>query len=99
MPAFGTNPNVMCYIDDLYVYLRARANDAIGRVRPEKRGLATGTYYTGFDTGVSIGSILLGAISQHLGFAVMWPLAAGCILLEPDPGIRHEKHAGGARMG
>src|ERR1700687_3649810 len=37
MPAFGTNPNVMCYIDDLYVYLRARANDAMGRVRPEKR--------------------------------------------------------------
>jgi methanol metabolism-related c-type cytochrome len=37
MPAFGANPNVMCYIDDTYVYLRARANDAIGRVRPEKR--------------------------------------------------------------
>jgi methanol metabolism-related c-type cytochrome len=37
MPAFGTNPNVMCYINDIYVYLRARANDAIGRVRPEKR--------------------------------------------------------------
>ena len=37
MPAFGTNPNVMCYIDDTYIYLRARANDAIGRVRPEKR--------------------------------------------------------------
>jgi methanol metabolism-related c-type cytochrome len=37
MPAFGTNPNVMCYVDDLYVYLRARANDAMGRVRPEKR--------------------------------------------------------------
>jgi methanol metabolism-related c-type cytochrome len=37
MPAFGTNPNVMCYIDDLYVYLRARANDAIPRGRPAKR--------------------------------------------------------------
>jgi methanol metabolism-related c-type cytochrome len=37
MPAFGTNPNVMCYIDDLYIYLRARANDAWGRMRPEKR--------------------------------------------------------------
>ena len=34
MPAFGDNPNVTCYIDDLYVYLRARANDAVGRVRP-----------------------------------------------------------------
>jgi methanol metabolism-related c-type cytochrome len=36
MPAFGTNRNVMCYIDDIYIYLRARANDAIGRERPEK---------------------------------------------------------------
>jgi methanol metabolism-related c-type cytochrome len=37
MPEFGTNPNVMCYIDDLFVYLRARANDAIPRGRPAKR--------------------------------------------------------------
>ena len=36
MPAFGTNPNISCYMDDLYVYLRARANDALGRVRPPK---------------------------------------------------------------
>jgi methanol metabolism-related c-type cytochrome len=36
MPAFGDNPNVACYMDDIYVYLRARANDAIGRIRPEK---------------------------------------------------------------
>lgn len=36
MPAFGTNPNVMCYLDDIFVYLRARANDALGRGRPEK---------------------------------------------------------------
>lgn len=36
MPAFGTNPNVACYMDDLYVYLRARANDAWGRTRPAK---------------------------------------------------------------
>jgi methanol metabolism-related c-type cytochrome len=37
MPAFGENTNVACYMDDLYVYLRARANDAVGRVRPGKR--------------------------------------------------------------
>ena len=36
MPAFGTNPNVACYLDDLYVYLRARANEAWGRARPAK---------------------------------------------------------------
>jgi methanol metabolism-related c-type cytochrome len=36
MPAFGDNPNVVCYMDDLYVYLRARASDAVGRARPAK---------------------------------------------------------------
>ena len=36
MPALGDNPNVACYMDDLYIYLRARANDAVGRVRPAK---------------------------------------------------------------
>jgi len=36
MPAFGDNQNVVCYLDDLYVYLRARANDAVGRGRPAK---------------------------------------------------------------
>ena len=35
MPAFGDNPNVACYMDDIYVYLRARAHDAVGRVRPK----------------------------------------------------------------
>jgi methanol metabolism-related c-type cytochrome len=37
MPAFGDNTNVACYMDDLYIYLRARANDAVGRNRPGKR--------------------------------------------------------------
>ncbi len=37
MPSFGLNKNVMCYLDDLYVYLRARSDDALGRVRPAKR--------------------------------------------------------------
>ena len=36
MPALGDNPNVACYMDDLFVYLRARANDAVGRGRPPK---------------------------------------------------------------
>jgi methanol metabolism-related c-type cytochrome len=37
MPAFGDNQNVMCFVDDLFVYLKARANDAIPRGRPQKR--------------------------------------------------------------
>ena len=36
MPSFGVDRNVMCYIDDIYVYLRARADDAVGRARPSK---------------------------------------------------------------
>ena len=53
----------------------------IDRVRPEQRGLATSTYFTGFDAGISIGSLLLGMVSQHWGFGVMWTLAAACTLL------------------
>ncbi|ESR25796.1 Cytochrome c oxidase polypeptide II [Lutibaculum baratangense AMV1] len=34
MPAFGTNPNVMCYLDDIYTYLRARAQGDLPRGRP-----------------------------------------------------------------
>jgi methanol metabolism-related c-type cytochrome len=36
MPALGTNPNVMCYIEDIYTYLKARADGALGRGRPAK---------------------------------------------------------------
>ena len=36
MPAFGTNPNVMCYIEDIYTYMRARADGVLGRGRPAK---------------------------------------------------------------
>jgi len=36
MPALGDNKNVMCYIDDIYVYLRARSVEAVGRSRPVK---------------------------------------------------------------
>ena len=37
MPAFGLNKNVMCYIDDLYVYTRARTHEAVPRGRPAKK--------------------------------------------------------------
>jgi methanol metabolism-related c-type cytochrome len=36
MPAFGNNSNVVCYLDDIYVYLRARASEAVDRARPAK---------------------------------------------------------------
>ncbi len=37
MPAFGTNLNVLCFMDDLWVYLKARADEAIPRGRPRKK--------------------------------------------------------------
>jgi methanol metabolism-related c-type cytochrome len=36
MPSFGTNKNAMCYLDDIYVYLKAVGSDAIPRGRPAK---------------------------------------------------------------
>ena len=36
MPAKGQNKNVMCFIDAIYIYLRARGDGAMGRGRPEK---------------------------------------------------------------
>lgn len=42
MPAFGVNKNVMCFINDLYAYLKARASDGLppgqlgGRNRDDK---------------------------------------------------------------
>ena len=37
MPAFGTNRNAWCYIDDIYVYLLARGTGAIPRGRPAEK--------------------------------------------------------------
>jgi methanol metabolism-related c-type cytochrome len=37
MPAFGTVEDVALYIDDIYAYLKARSDDAIGRGRPQRQ--------------------------------------------------------------
>lgn len=39
MPALGDNLNVMCYIDDLYIYIKARSTDALqgGRLSADQR--------------------------------------------------------------
>jgi methanol metabolism-related c-type cytochrome len=36
MPAQGENKNVMCFVDEIYTYLRARSDGAVGRGRPDK---------------------------------------------------------------
>lgn len=37
MPSFGDNQNVMCYLDDIYIYLKAVGSEAIPRGRPAER--------------------------------------------------------------
>ena len=37
MPAFGENRNVMCFVDDLYAYLKARSDGVLDRGRPRKK--------------------------------------------------------------
>ena len=32
MPSFGNNKNVACFLDDFYVYLKARADGALGKI-------------------------------------------------------------------
>jgi len=44
MPSFGDNKNVTCYLNDIYVYLRARSTGALGRGRPPHHAQKTGQY-------------------------------------------------------
>jgi methanol metabolism-related c-type cytochrome len=49
MPAFGEDKNVMCFIQEIYTYLRARSTGALGRGRPDKHapepaGFEAGSY-------------------------------------------------------
>jgi methanol metabolism-related c-type cytochrome len=37
MPAFGTVQDVALYIDDIYAYLKARSDGALGRGRPQRQ--------------------------------------------------------------
>ena len=37
MPSFGSDRNIMCYIDDIYTYIKARSTDAMPPGRPAGR--------------------------------------------------------------
>lgn len=43
---------------------------------PERRGIATATFYTAFDLGIGLGSILLGWVSQLAGYQVLYVVCA-----------------------
>jgi len=38
MPSFGTTEDVVNYLDDIYAYLKARSDGALGRGRPKRVG-------------------------------------------------------------
>ncbi|MBP0614468.1 c-type cytochrome [Jiella sp. KSK16Y-1] len=38
MPAWGEDPNVMCSMDAIYIYLRARTDGVVGRGEPKRIG-------------------------------------------------------------
>lgn len=58
---------------------------AVAAVEPWRRGVATSTYFIGFDVGIAIGSLLGGTIANALGYAAMYcvvaafPLIAGIL--------------------
>ncbi|GGE64149.1 MFS transporter [Priestia taiwanensis] len=43
---------------------------------PEKRGVANATFFTAFDLGIGLGSILLGFVSQFMGYQVLFFICA-----------------------
>ncbi len=50
-------------------------------VSPDERGMAVSTYFLGFDSGISTGSFLLGAVATTFGFGVTWVVSACCVSL------------------
>jgi MFS family permease len=47
----------------------------------DDRGMAVSTYFLGFDSGISAGSFILGAVATPFGFSTAWVVAACCVLL------------------
>ncbi|MBN8202407.1 MFS transporter [Bacillus sp. NTK034] len=53
---------------------------AIKQADPAKRGLATSTFFTLFDTGIGLGSYVLGVLAVKTGFASLYFMLAGVAL-------------------
>jgi MFS family permease len=50
-------------------------------VEPARRGKATATLFSSFDSGVGLGAVLFGLIAQHAGFRIMWIMEAAFLVL------------------
>lgn len=53
----------------------------IQRVPVYRRGAANGTFFSAFDLGIGVGSMLLGAVAELTGYAVMYRFSAIALLL------------------
>lgn len=56
-------------------------NLAVVRARPDQPGKATGVSQTGIYVGTTAGPLILGPVSEQLGYGVTWGLAAALALL------------------
>jgi MFS family permease len=53
---------------------------AVDPVHPDERGMALSTYFIGFDSGISVGSFIPGAIAAGFGFNAAWVFSSICVL-------------------
>jgi MFS family permease len=60
---------------------------AIDFVSKDERGMAVSTYFLGFDTGISAGSFIMGAIVTPFGYSAAW-IAVACFVLLGLLGIK-----------
>lgn len=57
----------------------------VDKVPPEGRGTAMATFFTAFDLGIGLGSVLLGALASLVGVPAMFLVTAGLALLALIP--------------
>jgi predicted MFS family arabinose efflux permease len=54
---------------------------AVFNVPPQRRGAANGTFMSGFDLGIGVGSILWGLVARAVGYGMMYLLAVTPVLI------------------
>lgn len=54
---------------------------AVAEAKPERRGIATATFFVGFDGGIAAGTIMAGTIAGFIGYANMYLLAISLPLI------------------
>ena len=95
MPANGDNKNVMCFIDAIYVYLRARADDAdraraAGEACGEARGIhqGRGRMHGLIGDGRVMGVLKIAFGSRRIGFIACQGIALRAGRAMPSPRAR-----------